>query len=126
TLRASWPACPVTSSCGDGICGPHEDIQGCPADCSTPHGCQGAEPYAYLDPLSHQIVDRHETIRVSWFSTAGDFADDHTGRTEQEFALTTSDDSWTAPSAQGSVFMWVVLRDARGGIDWKSFRLEVK
>jgi hypothetical protein len=65
-------------------------------------------------------------MRVSWFATLGAFRDDHTGRPEEEFALTSSDNAWTAPAAAGPVFMWVVLRDARGGVDWQSLRLQVE
>ena len=64
-------------------------------------------------------------MRVAWFSTAGSFEDDHTGRPEEEFATSSSENAWTAPNAPGLVFMWVVLRDARGGSDWQSFQLQV-
>jgi len=60
-------------------------------------------------------------MRVSWFATGGSFDVDHTGRLESEFAQTTSDDTWTAPKDPGPVFMWVVLRDDRGGVDWQEF-----
>jgi hypothetical protein len=125
-LRASWPACPAQATCGDGICGPGEAIQDCPDDCTTPKGCGGSEPFAYLDPESHELVPRHESMRVSWFATAGSFDTDHTGRVESEFAQTSSDNTWLAPAEPGPVFMWVVLRDDRGGVDWQSFRVEVQ
>ncbi|HTA89837.1 MAG TPA: hypothetical protein VK745_09690 [Polyangiaceae bacterium] len=126
TLRASWPSCPDTPMCGDGICSPLETVQNCPADCTMPQGCRGPEPYAYLDPLQQAIVDRHEAMRVSWFASAGDFTDDHTGRLESEYMTTTSDDTWTAPTTLGPAFLWVVLRDDRGGVDWKSFQVQVQ
>jgi hypothetical protein len=126
TLRASWPACPSKPSCGDGICSPGEDALGCADDCTTPKGCGGSEPFAYLDPQSHELVDRHEAMRVSWFATAGSFDTDHTGRLESEFSQTSSDNTWTAPEEPGTVFMWVVLRDDRGGVDWQSFRVNVQ
>jgi hypothetical protein len=126
TLRASWPACPAEASCGDGICSPGEAVQDCPDDCTTPKGCGGSEPFAYLDPQSHQVVGRHESLRVSWFATGGSFDSDHTGRLESEFAQTSSDNTWTAPKDPGPVFMWVVLRDDRGGVDWQSFRVDVQ
>jgi hypothetical protein len=126
TLRASWPACPTEASCGDGICSPGEAVQDCPDDCTTPKGCGGSEPFAYLDPQSHELVSRHESVRVSWFATAGSFDTDHTGRLESELAQTSSDNTWTAPKDPGPVFMWVVLRDDRGGVDWQSFRVDVQ
>ena len=126
TLRASWPACPSEPSCGDGMCSPGETIQDCPADCAKPVGCTGPEPFAYLDPQTHVLVDRHESMRVSWFATGGSFSTDHTGRAQDEFTQTSSDNSWTAPVEPGPVFMWVVLRDDRGGVDWRSFKLNVQ
>ncbi len=126
TLRASWSACPSKARCGDGICSPGEAIQDCPDDCTTPKGCGGSESFSYLDPESHVLVDRHEAIRVSWFATRGAFDTDHTGRQESEFTETSSDDTWTSPDEAGPVFMWVVLRDDRGGVDWQGFRIDVR
>ncbi len=126
TLRASWPACPTTPACGDGICSPSETKLACPDDCTTPKGCGGSEPFGYLDPQAHAVVDRHESMRVSWFATAGRFDADHTGRLEAEFSQTSSDNAWTAPAEAGPVFMWVTLRDDRGGVDWRSFKVDVR
>ncbi|HEY0463099.1 MAG TPA: hypothetical protein VGC79_02770 [Polyangiaceae bacterium] len=126
TLRVSWPACPTQPSCGDGICSPGEAIQDCPDDCTTPVGCGGSESFAYLDPESHVLVDRHESMRVSWFATGGSLYTDHTGRGQDEFTQTSSDNTWTAPEEPGPVFMWVVLRDDRGGVDWRSFKVIVQ
>lgn len=125
-LRATWPACPTSPSCGDGICSPGEATQDCPDDCTMPKGCGGSEPFAYLDPENHVVVDRHEAMRVSWFATGGALENDRTGRQEGEFAETTSDNTWTAPAQAGPVFLWVVLRDDRGGVDWRSFKVDVQ
>ena len=125
-LRASWPACPDTPACGDGICSPGEDVQGCPADCTDPHGCGGAEPYGYFDPLTRSVRDRHESMRVSWVATAGSFKYDHTGRTGSERDKLATDDPWTAPGSAGPVDVWVVLRDSRGGVTWGAYRVEVQ
>lgn len=126
TLRASWPSCPTSPSCGDGLCTSGESALECAEDCTSPVGCRGPEEYAYLDPARGVVVPRHEAMRVSWFATRGEFRDDHTGRPEEDFALTSSDNTWRAPDAPADVFMWVVLRDARGGVDWQSFRLAVE
>ncbi len=125
TLSASWPTCPTEPVCGDGMCTSGETVADCPDDCTTPVGCTGSEAYGYIDPTTGLLVARHESMRVSWFATQGEFRDDHTGRTEEEAALTSSDNEWTAPNTAGPVFMWVVLRDARGGISWQSFQLQV-
>jgi hypothetical protein len=124
-LRVTWPACPSRAKCGDGICGADEDTNGCPDDCTTPHGCAGAEDFVYYDPLAKSIVDRREAMRVSWFAGAGSYDDDHTGRREDELE-TFSDGVWTAPSESGPVHLWVVLRDSRGGTDWQSYIVDVE
>jgi hypothetical protein len=124
-LQASWPECPATPVCGDGICSPDEDLKGCAADCKTPKGCAGAEPYVAFDLESRAVTTRREAMRVSWFATAGTFATDRSGRTEDDPAATTEDD-WTAPTTAGPVHLWVVLRDSRGGIAWGSYLVQVK
>jgi hypothetical protein len=83
-------------------------------------GCGGAEAYVWLNPASRTIETRRESIRVSWFATAGAFASARTGRTELEAATPFSDNLWTAPAAGQKVFLWVVVRDDRGGTAWTS------
>jgi hypothetical protein len=124
-LRVSWPSCSREPACGDGVCSPGEDRVGCPDDCQNPRGCAGAEMFAYFDPVGQVVVDRREAMRVSWFATAGSFRDDHTGRREEE-ADDYSDNSWTSPSTLGDVWLWVVLRDSRGGVSWGSYALTVE
>ena len=126
-FSTSWPTCPTDPVCGDGMCTSGETTTDCAQDCqNAPVGCAGSESYGYVDPTSGQLLPRHEAMRVAWFATSGDFEDDHTGRTEEDFARTSSENAWQAPSTPGPVFMWVVLRDARGGSDWQSFQLQVE
>jgi hypothetical protein len=101
-LRARWAACdPLAPS------------------------CSGAEGYAFLDPQTHQVVHAREQIRVSWSATGGALDDDTTGRDATD-ATPYSDDGWTAPATTGSQGLWVVIRDDRGGIGWRSFSIDVK
>jgi hypothetical protein len=95
------------------------------AACATP-GCTGAEPYVHFDLSSRTLVDRFESLRVSWFSPTGQFKDDRTGRSEEEAATTQTDNIWTAPASPGSTFMWLVVRDSRGGVSWRSFAIDVR
>jgi hypothetical protein len=125
SLRATWPACPSVPICGDGICGIDELATECPEDCTQPKGCTGAETYIYYDPLTRQLVNRRESMRVAWFAGAGSFGDDHTGRREDE-TDTFSDGAWTAPNTPGLVHLWVVLRDSRGGVSWQSYVVDVQ
>ncbi|HYQ42712.1 MAG TPA: hypothetical protein VER11_12115 [Polyangiaceae bacterium] len=125
-LEASWHTCPHTSVCGDGVCGAREDKSNCADDCSMPKGCTGAEDYAWFNPDSRVVQQRHESIRVSWFSTAGHFQDAVTGRDESEFDETTTADAWTAPASAGEVRVWAVIRDSRGGQTSRSFLVRVQ
>jgi hypothetical protein len=124
-LRARWASCPIKGECGDGICGPGEDRSSCADDCSKPKGCTGSEPYVVLDPVKRELVDTREAMRVSWFATDGDFEHDRTGRTEEEAGTSYTDNQWTAPDAHGTVHLWVVIRDDRGGVGFESYTLEV-
>ncbi len=124
-FHAAWPSCPANDVCGDGVCGPAESALDCQADCAKPRGCAGAEQYLYFDADARQLVARRESMRVSWFATAGTFDRDRTGRSSDE-SETSSDNAWDAPSAPGTVRGWVVLRDDRGGVAWRAFSLDVR
>jgi len=126
-FSTSWPTCPAEPVCGDGMCTSGETAMDCAEDCAgKPVGCTGSEAYGYVDPTTGELSARHESMRVAWFSTSGAFEDDHTGVVEDDYLKTSSDNAWQAPSTPGLVFMWVVLRDARGGSDWQSFHLQVE
>lgn len=99
-LRAAWPSC-------------------------TDGGCAGAEPYVVLDPVTRTLVDRRETIRVSWFATDGEFGEDRTGREDTDVS-TTSDNVWTTPAQGGTVTMWLVVRDSRGGAGWSTYVINIE
>lgn len=124
-LEVAWPPCPLVDVCGDHVCGPDESITTCPADCTTPVGCPGAERYLNFDLGSESLVDVREGINVAWFATAGSFDNDRTGNVGTDLA-TTSDNGWTAPPSGTSVHMWVVLRDDRGGVAWAGYALQAQ
>ena len=50
---------------------------------------------------------------------------DRTGRDSDELS-TITDDAWTAPSSGAVVYLWVVLRDSRGGLAFTSDDIIVK
>jgi hypothetical protein len=85
---------------------------------------ESAETYPVYDLAALALIDHRESLRVSWFATAGAFEHDLTGRGEDEMQ-TTSDNDWTAPTNPGMVTMWVVLRDSRGGVAWRQFTVTV-
>ena len=124
-LEVAWATCPLSDTCGDGICGADESLQSCAADCTTPQGCSGAERYVSFDLTSQGLVDAREGIHVSWFATGGSFGLDRTGNDGSD-TTTTSDNTWQAPGASGTVHVWVVLHDDRGGIGWGSYTLAVQ
>lgn len=94
----------------------------CPPDAST---CTGSQTYALLDPLTFQVVHPQEQMRASWFSTAGTFANDTTAPDGAAAVDQHADNSWTAPATPQKVYVWVVLRDNRGGVGWKSYVFDV-
>jgi hypothetical protein len=98
------------------------------AECSATTTCTGSESYPYLDPIARQLITRREALRVSWFASAGSFAHDRSGRTEAEAeaGFIYSDNDWTAPDEAGEVRVWVVLRDDRGGVGYRSFFVNVQ
>jgi hypothetical protein len=76
-----------------------------------------AETFAYFDPSTQQVTQQRESLRVAWYTNAGSLDTESTGRASTDMA-TTTDNVWTAPSNAGTVTLWVVLRDSRGGVDY--------
>jgi hypothetical protein len=96
-LRATWPTCST-----------------------APTACDGAEAYIAIDPTSRQLVARRESMVTSWYATGGALDLDRVGRDEGDLA-TTADNGWTTPASPGTVHLWVILRDARGGVGWAGY-----
>ena len=80
---------------------------------------EDAESYALFDIVNQAVVTRRESMRVSWFTTAGSFDRDRSGRTEDE-PETFTENTWNAPDEARTSQLWFVLRDARGGIAFSS------
>ncbi len=89
-----------------------------------------AEPYVSYDPSSVSVVDRIESLRVSFYATAGRFGTDSAGVAELDAATQTSvDDTWTAPGPpgpSGPVTLWTVFRDSRGGASIARYSITVR
>lgn len=60
---------------------------------------------------------------MSWFVSGGELASDRTGRSEAE-DQTFVDDVWTTPDP-GPAYLWVVLRDSRGGIAFAGYPIAI-
>jgi hypothetical protein len=76
-----------------------------------------AESFLVWNVVSLSLVTQRESLRLSWFATGGEFEHDVTGRGSGE-TETFSQNGWTAPATPGPVYLWAVLRDDRGGIDF--------
>lgn len=83
------------------------------------------ETFPVFDREQRQLVEQREALRVSWYATAGRFEHDRTGRDGADTSLD-SENEWTAPEQPGFVHLWVVLRDSRGGVDYRGYLIEVR
>jgi hypothetical protein len=127
-LEAEWASCPREAVCGDGICGEREDATSCAEDCpaGASRGCTGAETYAWYDAALGEIVDRRESIVISWYATAGEFEHRKTGVSETDADEPRTRTTWTSPSKPGDYRLWLVIRDDRGGVSWRSYRVSIR
>lgn len=85
---------------------------------------ESAEVFAHFDAVGQTITQQRESMRVAWYASDGVLDTETTGRAASDLA-TTADDGWTAPTAEGTTHLWVVLRDSRGGVDFASYDLVV-
>jgi hypothetical protein len=84
-----------------------------------------AETFAYYDPSSQAVTMQRESMQVAWYATGGVLDTEATGRRSNDMA-TTSDNGWLAPEAPGTVFVWIVLRDSRGGVTFATYDVGVQ
>lgn len=125
TMEAGWLECPESDACGDGICGADETSASCAEDCRVPSRCSGAERFVRFDPIARALVVERESMRVAWYTTDGRFELERTGRGADDPAPYASS-RWIAPDAPGPVTVWMVIRDARGGVGWAERSLVVE
>jgi len=87
---------------------------------STGWAAGDAETFVMFDPASASLVERQERLTVAWFSTAGALLGEVTGGVDG-----VSETTWQAPATAGIVWVWVVLRDDRGGVDFAGHALRI-
>ncbi len=79
-----------------------------------------------LEDRSVRVEDLTEMLIWSWFATDGDIG---RARTEEEWTRGEKN-RWTAPASspgdEGDVWIWLVLRDNRGGVDFRTLYLRVE
>jgi plastocyanin len=83
-----------------------------------------AESFPVLASSGDALVSQTESLHMSWFATAGSFTHDRTGVASDETSTSTTN-SWKAPLEAMDVYLWLVLRDSRGGTAFKSYQLHV-
>lgn len=83
-----------------------------------------AESYLYYDRATATLVTRRESLRVSWYATGGSFAVDASGIAEGAEA-TSVETTYRSPAA-GTTWVWLVLRDSRGGLATETIELTVQ
>jgi hypothetical protein len=83
-----------------------------------------AETFPVLNPSGDALVDQTESLYMSWFATSGSFEHDRTGVAGTEVAISTSN-TWKAPDTAMPVYLWLVLRDSRGGTTFKQYKIKV-
>jgi len=86
---------------------------------------EDAETYALYDVQNQVVATRRESMRVSWYTTAGSYAEDRTGRTETE-TETFAENTWTAPADARVSHLSFVLRDSRGGVAFTTMTLSTR
>jgi len=96
------------------------------ADCAPgAPSCTGAEHFAVYDVGVRAVVPRREAVRVAWYASGGAFDEEANGRDEPDEAPFV-ENAWTAPATPGKARLWLVVRDARGGVGWRQYALDVR
>jgi hypothetical protein len=85
---------------------------------------ESAESYLVYDPVSGELLTRREAISATWFATGGSFEELRNGRGSDDLETTVTN-RWTAPDTAGEAWIWVVLRDERGGVAFTGFPVDV-
>ena len=85
-----------------------------------------AEDYLWYDPVAQALVTRHEGMRVSWFATGGAIDVDSSGVAEDDPQTLAVSTTWHAPTEPGPTWVFLVLRDTRGGLATQTIALTVR
>lgn len=111
---------PLTASI-DGRAAPLTTVPaGTRVDLTASWPVASAETYAYYDASSDSVTTRREAMSVAWYTSAGAFDVESTGRAADDSA-TASSNTWTSPGRGTTAHLWVVLRDDRGGVDFAKY-----
>jgi len=79
------------------------------------------ERFVTYEHSSNQLVERTESLTVSWFVSAGELVENQVLVPEHGAVVT----HFRAPKKGGVVHVWVMLRDDRGGLNYRMQRLQI-
>lgn len=82
------------------------------------------ESYLYYDPQRQVLVTRREAMHVAFFATGGRFPVDALAIGEDDPA-TSVQTMWHTPAA-GPAWLWIVLRDSRGGFAVQQIAVDLR
>jgi hypothetical protein len=98
-----------------------------------------AETFLVWNVVTLSLERQRESLTVSWFATGGSFDHDVTGHAggavtgdagqtdaaTSDAGQTFTQNVWRAPETPGPVYLWAVLRDNRGGVDFAAAQIVV-
>lgn len=84
-------------------------------DLTVTWSAEDIEPYVMIDPATSSLMTKTERLWVAWFVSGGTLDRDATPATSTDLAATSR---WHGPSAPGTYFVWAILHDDRGGVDF--------
>ncbi|MDX2019014.1 MAG: hypothetical protein SF187_02140 [Deltaproteobacteria bacterium] len=82
----------------------------------------GREGYVRFDALAGALQPAVESLRATWFVTGGSLEDDDDDNDANQGQ---ADVRWTAPAGGAPVEIFVVLRDSRSGVDFRTAVVDV-
>jgi hypothetical protein len=85
-------------------------------------GVNAPESYVAYDPVRSALVERTERLELSWFVTKGGLREDTSFVSSEADA----ENAYVAPSESGTVQVFGVLRDDRGGASFFTRAIEVR
>jgi hypothetical protein len=80
------------------------------------------ETYVMVDSTTASLAWRTERLWVAWFVTGGTLDHDANPATSTDLF---AGNRWQAPATPGTYFLWAILHDDRGGLDFATLTVEV-
>jgi hypothetical protein len=81
------------------------------------------ESFVVYDLETASLATAEEALVVSWFASGGSFESGRTGETAA--GGNEAQNRWTTPGTDKRAMLWVVLRDSRGGMDYRSYSIRI-